>query len=125
MKASISLGLEIDIDLSVDELCRLEQEPLKGIAKVCELPEELNPVREIELSLRELQSNLFVELEALPENAYFEEITKYLIIISQYGYEMLKIKGSTGDRTGGPSRVDIHVRELRRENQLKMPVSLL
>ncbi|MBI2564386.1 hypothetical protein HYV79_00145 [Candidatus Woesearchaeota archaeon] len=112
MKASISLGLEIGIDLCVDELSMLEHETLKGTAKVRELPAELNPMREIELFLGRLQNNLFVEMESLPKGACFEAITKYLIIISQEGYQMLKDRGQTCDRIGfGPCRVDLYVRK--------------
>ena len=111
MKASISLSSEIGIDLCVDELSKLERETLKGTAKVRELPAEFNYVREIELSLGRLQNNLLVEMESWPRDAYFEEITKYLITISQEAYQMLKTNGRTCDRTGGPSRVNIYVRK--------------
>ena len=111
MKARISLSSEIDIDLSIDELSRLEQETLKGAANVRELPKECNPLREIELCIRELQSGLIVEMKTFPKNACFEEIRKYIIIVSQDGYEMLKSKGRTCGRIGiGLCKVNIYAR---------------
>ncbi|MBI2110081.1 hypothetical protein HYT58_02840 [Candidatus Woesearchaeota archaeon] len=112
MRVSISIGSEIDIDLTNEELSRLERETLRGEGVIRELPNG-NRSRRIELLLGEMKSNLFVEAKSYPEKACFESITRYVVSVSRRGYGLLKEKGAVCDRTdriGGPSRVNIHVR---------------
>ena len=108
MKASISIGSEIDI--TIDELSKLEQQALSCIAQIRELPPELNPRRSIELSIKPTRFNLYLELESFPNSCSFEKIRGYQIIISSEGYGLLKKNKAVCDRTGGPSRVKIYVR---------------
>ncbi|MEM4254211.1 MAG: hypothetical protein QXR48_02380 [Candidatus Woesearchaeota archaeon] len=56
-----------------------------------------------------MKSNLFVELEALPKNACFEEIAMYKVTVSSEGYGLLIKHKHVCDRTCGPSRVNIYV----------------
>ncbi|MEM4243072.1 MAG: hypothetical protein QXM31_04190, partial [Candidatus Woesearchaeota archaeon] len=100
MKASISLGSEIDIVLSSKEASGLEKQALSCLAKVRELPSELGPERIVELSIGQMKSNLFVELESLPKNACFEEIAMYKVTVSAEGYGLLIKNRYVCDRTG-------------------------
>ena len=110
MKASMSPSLEIDIDLTREEFSRLERESLTGVVRLREMP-DLEPERALTLVLGTMHSNLFIELEPIPEYACFEESTGYQVVVSQRGYEVLGCCGRLCDRTGGPSRVDIYMRE--------------
>jgi hypothetical protein len=107
MKASISIGSEIDITLSSEEVLALKNNLLACAARVREVEECLE--RKILLSVGNT-SNLFVDMKSLPEGACFEDVLIYYIRISPYGYELLQQYNRVCDRTGGPSRVNVYVR---------------
>lgn len=107
MKADSTSQHEISVRLSEKEISELEAKALFGIVRLRDRDGNLYSQRDIELVLGDLKENLSVELAFLPEHTDYQHITKYLVTMSQEGYKMLKEYGRTGDRTGGPSRVDI------------------
>jgi hypothetical protein len=104
MKASISIGSEIEVVLKPEEVSPLERWVLHCVAKVRET--ELQ--RELMLTIAPTK-NLYIDVNSFPLDACFEEITAQMIILSKAGYELLKAKGAVCDRQGGPSKVYIRV----------------
>jgi hypothetical protein len=105
MKASISIGSEIEVTLKPEEVSPLERWVLHCVAKVRET--ELQ--REIMLAVAPTK-NLYIDVNSFPLDASFEEITAQMLILSPAGYELLKTKGAVCDRQGGPSKVYVRVK---------------
>ena len=97
MKAS-SVGWELFIELSEQEISMLEKEIVKGEIKVYDLDKKLGNFP-LELKICDIDKNqLYVELQTIPKRVYIDKIEKYIVKISQDGYEKLIEYGQTGDR---------------------------
>lgn len=109
IKAYLSSGSEMEINLSPEAISDLEKETLKGRVKLFDNLEGTRQFkdRDLEIKVGLLEFNLFVESKSYPSHADFEKIEGYSVTLSPEGYEMLKRSGATGDRTRVPGRVDI------------------
>ncbi len=107
MKA-YSVGLEIELNLSSDEITEL------GIGKKLECLLNFQHPTKDERKIIPLCLNYFggesqqVKVIQFPDNAYFGEAKKVEIIIEDPLYKMLVREGYTSDRFGLGGRVDIH-----------------
>ena len=116
MKASMSTSTEIDVDLTYEEIFKIFNESIKGKIKVREYNGP-NPVRDLEIVVGEMSTtrNEFLELKYVPD-CDFENLTGYVITISQLGYESLKEKGSVIDRPSLGVKVNIRRKDVYSQN---------
>ncbi len=100
MKASLGGSTEIDVELADEEISRLRNETLIGKITVREMNVP-NQIRDLEVKIRNLATgaNEFIGLESFPTHADFENITKYVVTLTELGYEWL-IRGGAVDREG-------------------------
>ena len=97
MKAS-SICWELDIELTYEEISKLEKKILKGKIKVRNR-EKL--IRNSLLNIKRGDSgdhHVYMLLNTIPRNVYFGEVEKYTIIISNEGYKILKKREFVKDR---------------------------
>lgn len=97
MKAS-SVGWELYIQLSADEISRLLTEKLEGKIRVHDNDAFLGefPFSLFVQSIRREQ--LYVELKTKPSHVYVDKVQEYFIYLSPDGYQQLRERGRTGDR---------------------------
>ena len=89
MKAS-SVGWELEIKLSDEEISLLEKETINGKIKVYDTDKKIGNFP-LELRIAELdEQQLYVQLLPIPENVYVDKVERYIVKISKDGYEMLK-----------------------------------
>lgn len=100
MRAS-SVGWELEINLTEQEIEHLEYRPLAGKIRVFDVGdgvcygEKLLEVRVGEIDHRQLN----VELRTEPAGVYIDKVERYMVILSPNdGYKDLRNNGSTGDR---------------------------
>ena len=101
----MSWGFELTIELTDDEIGRLEHEVLKGTATLRNREGQIESNKHLDLRVGPLSDNLFVDLTSVPPHVNLAEAEGYAICVSPDGYEMLKRAGRTGDRMGGPVKV--------------------
>lgn len=106
----MSPGFELEIDLSDEEINRLEREVVKGVATLRNEDGDGNrshTQKDLSVLCGALSQNLFVELATTPPDVNLAEATGYLITLSLEGYRLLRSKGKTGDRLGGTAKVTL------------------
>ena len=98
MKAT-SVGLEIEITLSEDEIFRLNYQKLETLLKF-NWP-DFSKKRDIPLSLEYVPGVESLEVSQIPPNGYFGEAKQIRVLLPDYQYTQLLSTGSCGDRFYG------------------------
>ncbi len=105
MKAFMSIATEIDADLTDNEITNLRNETIVGKIKVREY-DGPNPERDLEIRVGEVEFNEYLGLESFPKEG-FEKITKYVVILTELGYENLVKRDGVVDRPGIFAKVTV------------------
>ena len=108
MKARSSIQTEIDVELTTEEISGLEKEVLSGKLQIRNDSGILLHLRDIELLIGQIKFNTYIDLQSFPEKADFLNIIKYIIILSESGYRILKRDGFVIDRINESGKVAIY-----------------
>ncbi len=97
MKAS-AVGVEFLVTMSKEEVSELEFKTLSGTLKLRNREKTIGNFP-FELKVGNIKKEqLYSEVIFVPEDAYFENVDKFIFVLSSEGYDMLKRAGFTGDR---------------------------
>ncbi|MBW2996593.1 hypothetical protein KY332_04820 [Candidatus Woesearchaeota archaeon] len=108
MRAYSTASFEMHIELSEEEIIRLEDEIIKGTIKMRNKEGRPFEEKDIELRVEEFEdSNLYAYVESIPDG-YWGKADKFIVKISHFGYETLNKNYHVMDRMGLGSRVDIY-----------------
>jgi hypothetical protein len=97
MKAS-AVGVEFLVIINEEEVSELEFKTLSGTLKLRNREKTIGNFP-FELKVGNIKKEqLYSEVIFVPENAYFENVDKFIFVLSPEGYNMLRQAGFTGDR---------------------------
>ena len=99
MMRAVSIGWELEIKLSSEEIDRLANVRLEGGIKVYDIMDKQNlGFRKIKIGIGKIKINVLnAELRAFPKG-YVNEVKRFYVVLSERGYEELRERGSTGER---------------------------
>ena len=96
MKAYFT-GIEINVELTSEEISELEHKALTGKIRVREVKRDAAKTGDFELGIRHGNDFIF---EALPESAGLHFATAYVVRISEEEYADLLVTGQTKEKIG-------------------------
>lgn len=109
MKAN-SKGLEVNVEISRDELSQIEHRHLDGILKFVDMDDGERDIP-MSLGLGIAQKDL-LSVRQYPFNDYFGRARDVAFLINDKFYEALKRQGACGDRFyGAEGKLSIEVRD--------------
>lgn len=111
MKAS-SVGLEVDVELTEEEVFELKQKNITGFLNFREVNE--NQIKKIPIKISySLKQRELLEVTQNPRRVYFGNANEITFSINNEFYEILNERGSYGDRFLGSGKFIVHKTKVR------------